>query len=104
MFFRPQQVPNVDVRDLAGHAVQGPPQQQLPGVVVRDDGGRHRAVQPLQRGRLKENAKADARQTICEEYDELREVYDRHIWEDKVERTFQFMFERYPGQVPLRSL
>jgi type I restriction enzyme R subunit len=47
--------------------------------------------------RLKENAKADIRQTIREEFDELPEVYDRRIWEDKVERTFQFMFERYPG-------
>src|ERR1700730_9106897 len=47
--------------------------------------------------RLKENAKADVRQTIREEYDDLPEVYDQRIWEDKVERTFQFMFERYPG-------
>jgi type I restriction enzyme, R subunit len=48
--------------------------------------------------RLKENAKADVRQTIREEYDELPEIYDRRLWEDKVERTFQFMFERYPGE------
>jgi type I restriction enzyme R subunit len=47
--------------------------------------------------RLKENAKADVRQTIREEYDELPEVYDRRLWEEKVERTYQFMFERYPG-------
>jgi hypothetical protein len=32
-----------------------------------------------------------------EEYDELPDVYDRRLWEEKVERTFQFMFERYPG-------
>jgi type I restriction enzyme R subunit len=49
--------------------------------------------------RLKENAKADVRQTIREEYDELPEIYDRRLWEDKVERTFQFMFERYPGEI-----
>jgi type I restriction enzyme R subunit len=49
--------------------------------------------------RLKENAKADVRQTIREEYDDLPEVYDRRLWEDKVERTFQFMFERYPGEI-----
>jgi type I restriction enzyme, R subunit len=49
--------------------------------------------------RLKENAKADVRQTIREEYDELPDVYDRRLWEEKVERTFQFMFERYPGEV-----
>ena len=49
--------------------------------------------------RLKENAKADVRQTIREEYDELPEVYDRRLWEDKVERTFQFMFERYSGEI-----
>ena len=48
--------------------------------------------------RLKESAKADVRQTIREEYDGLPEVYDRRIWEDKVERTFQFMFERYAGE------
>jgi hypothetical protein len=50
--------------------------------------------------RLKENAKADVRQTIREEYDDLPEVYDRRLWEEKVERTFQFMFERYPGEIP----
>jgi type I restriction enzyme R subunit len=49
--------------------------------------------------RLKENAKADVRHTIREEYDDLPEVYDRRLWEDKVERTFQFMFERYPGEI-----
>jgi type I restriction enzyme R subunit len=49
--------------------------------------------------RLKENAKADVRQTIREGYDELPEVYDRRLWEEKVERTFQFMFERYPGGI-----
>jgi type I restriction enzyme R subunit len=49
--------------------------------------------------RLKENAKADVRQTIREEYDDLPEVYDRRLWEEKVERTFQFMFERYPGGI-----
>ena len=48
--------------------------------------------------RLKENAKADVRQTIREEYDQLPEVYDRRLWEEKVERTFQFMFERYAGE------
>jgi len=46
--------------------------------------------------RLKENAKADVRQTIREEFDALPEVYDRRLWEEKVERTFQFVFERYP--------
>ena len=49
--------------------------------------------------RLKENAKADVRQTIREEFDELPEVYDRRLWKEKVERTFQFMFERYPGEI-----
>jgi type I restriction enzyme, R subunit len=48
--------------------------------------------------RLKENAKADVRETIREELDALPEIYDRRIWEDKVERTFQFVFERYPGE------
>jgi type I restriction enzyme R subunit len=47
--------------------------------------------------RLKESAKADVRQTIREEYDELPQIYDRRLWEDKVERTFQFVFERYPA-------
>ncbi len=49
--------------------------------------------------RLKENAKADVRQTIREQFDMLPNVYDRRIWEDKVERTFQFVYERYPGAV-----
>ena len=46
--------------------------------------------------RLKENAKADVRQTIREAFDGLPEIYDRRLWEEKVERTFQFVFERYP--------
>jgi type I restriction enzyme, R subunit len=50
--------------------------------------------------RLKESAKADVRQTIREEFDALPEVYDRKIWEEKVERTFQFVFERYPAATP----
>lgn len=49
--------------------------------------------------RLKENAKADVRQTIREEFDGLPEVYDRRIWEEKVERAFQFVYERYAGPV-----
>jgi hypothetical protein len=53
--------------------------------------------------RLKENAKADLRQTIREEYDQLPEVYDRRLWEDKVERTFPFTFERYPGEIAARQ-
>jgi type I restriction enzyme R subunit len=50
--------------------------------------------------RLKENAKADVRETIRVELDQLPEVYDRRIWEDKVERTFQFVFEHYNGGAP----
>jgi len=49
--------------------------------------------------RLKENAKADVRQTIRVEFDDLPEVYDRRIWEEKVERTFQYVFEHYSGSV-----
>lgn len=48
--------------------------------------------------RLKESAKADVRETIRVEYDGLPEVYDRRIWEEKVERTFQFVLERYSGE------
>lgn len=50
--------------------------------------------------RLKENAKADVRETIRAELDSLPEVYDRLIWDDKVERTFQYVFEHYTGGVP----
>ena len=53
--------------------------------------------------RLKENAKADVRHTIREEYDELPEVYDRRLWEEKVERTFQFMYKRYPGDIDMQA-
>jgi type I restriction enzyme, R subunit len=48
--------------------------------------------------RLKEGAKAAVRETIREEFDGLPEVYDRRLWEDKVERAYQFVFERYPGE------
>jgi hypothetical protein len=64
-----------------------------------DAPGSHKVRCWLLDWRLKENAKADVRQTIREEYDELPEVYDRRLWEDKVERTFQFMFERYSGEI-----
>ena len=47
--------------------------------------------------RLKETAKADVRETIRIELDALPEVYDRRIWEEKVERAFQFVYERYPS-------
>jgi type I restriction enzyme R subunit len=46
--------------------------------------------------RLKENAKAGVRQTIREDFDDLPDVYDRRIWEEKVERAFQYVYEHYP--------
>jgi hypothetical protein len=54
--------------------------------------------------RLKESAKADVRQTIREEYDEVPEAYDRRIWEDEVERTFQLMFGRYSADAVAREI
>jgi len=45
--------------------------------------------------RLKEPAKSDVRETIRVEFDALPPVYGRRVWEDKVERTFQFVFEKY---------
>lgn len=53
--------------------------------------------------RLKEPAKADVRETIRIELDALPEVYDRRLWKEKVERTFQFLFERYPAAVSAPS-
>ena len=47
--------------------------------------------------RVKETARAAVRQTIREELDDLPDVYDRKLWEDKVERTYQFIFERMGG-------
>ena len=44
---------------------------------------------------LRETAKADIRETIRQELDLLPEVYDRKLWDEKVERTYQFVFERY---------
>jgi hypothetical protein len=54
--------------------------------------------------RLKESAKADVRQTIREEYDEVPEAYDRRIWEDEVERPFQLMFGRYSADAVAREI
>jgi type I restriction enzyme R subunit len=45
--------------------------------------------------RLRENAKADVRETIRQEFDQLPEVYERKLWEEKVERTYQFVFEHF---------
>ena len=45
--------------------------------------------------RLKENAKADVRETIRQEFDLLPPAYDERVWADKVERTYQFVFEHF---------
>ncbi len=45
--------------------------------------------------RRREAARAAVREAIREKLDELPEVYDRKLWEEKVERTYQFVFERY---------
>ena len=45
--------------------------------------------------RTKEMAKAAVRETIREELDALPEVYERRLWEEKVERTYQFVFEHF---------
>lgn len=52
--------------------------------------------------RLTEPAKADVRETIRVELDALPEVCDRRIWGEKGARTFQFVYERYPGAVSAR--
>ncbi|MGH6851523.1 MAG: type I restriction enzyme endonuclease domain-containing protein, partial [Methylocella sp.] len=56
--------------------------------------------------RLRETVRADVRETIRQEFDLLAEVYDRKLWDDKVERTYQFVFEHFgmasteaPGRV-----
>jgi type I restriction enzyme R subunit len=45
--------------------------------------------------RLRETAKADVRETIRHEFDLLPEVYEPTMWEEKVARTYQFVFERF---------
>jgi type I restriction enzyme R subunit len=45
--------------------------------------------------RLRETAKADVRETIRQEFDLLPEVYERKLWDEKVERTYQFVFEHF---------
>jgi type I restriction enzyme, R subunit len=45
--------------------------------------------------RLRETAKADVRETIRQEYDLLPPVYGREIWDDKVDRTYRFVFEHF---------
>jgi hypothetical protein len=37
------------------------------------------------------------RETIREQLDPLPEVYERRIWEEKIERTDQFVFEHFGG-------
>ena len=44
---------------------------------------------------MRESAKAGVRETIRQEFDLLPDVYDRELWDDKVERTYQFVFEHY---------
>jgi type I restriction enzyme R subunit len=45
--------------------------------------------------RLRETAKADVRETIRQEYDLLPDVYEAKMWEDKVDRTYRFVFEHF---------
>lgn len=48
--------------------------------------------------RLKERAKAAVKATIANLYDEsLPAAYEEGVFHDKVERTFQWIFEKYPG-------
>jgi type I restriction enzyme R subunit len=51
--------------------------------------------------RTKEQAKAAVRETIREELDALPEIYERRLWEEKVEKTYQFVFEHFEGVVHL---
>ena len=49
--------------------------------------------------RLKERAKAGVKATIISFFDhELPPLYDQGIFDDKVERTYQWVFERYVGE------
>jgi hypothetical protein len=50
---------------------------------------------------MREVAKAGVRETIRQELDLLPEVYDRKLWDEKVERTCQFVFERYGTPRPV---
>jgi len=50
--------------------------------------------------RLREAAKADVRETIRQEYDPLPPVYGLKLWEDKVERTYRFVFEHFGSAQP----
>jgi type I restriction enzyme R subunit len=45
--------------------------------------------------RLRETAKADVRETIRQEFDQLPDVYEHKLWDEKVERTYQFVFEHF---------
>lgn len=42
--------------------------------------------------------KAAVRVAIEEELDKLPEAYEQPVWDDKVERAFQFVYERYPAE------
>jgi hypothetical protein len=44
-----------------------------------------------------------AKGEVREDYDEFPEIYDRRPREGKVERTFQSMLERYPGEITTTS-
>ncbi|MHB8529803.1 MAG: type I restriction endonuclease subunit R, partial [Caulobacteraceae bacterium] len=50
--------------------------------------------------RLKERAKAAVRVAIEQSLDALPPAYADDLWKDKVGRTYQWVFERYPGGEP----
>ena len=52
--------------------------------------------------RLKERAKSSVRATIMSLYDELLPpAYEQGIFDEKVEKTYQWIFEKYPGAADL---
>ena len=46
--------------------------------------------------RLRESAKADVREAIRLEPDGPPDVYERKLWDEKIERTYQYVFEPFP--------
>lgn len=53
--------------------------------------------------RSKDGARSGVREAIKHELDDLPEVYGRPLWEEKVRKTYEFVYERFPASTSAAS-
>lgn len=77
----------------------GPEDEDLVKLVAKSLLDKLKAEKLVLDWRLKERAKAAVKATIQQLYDDgLPEAYGQGVFDEKVELTYQWVFEKYPGQ------